>query len=210
MDPQPLSGRRAQAARNDEAILRAARTVFLRDAGAPVSAVAKEAGVGISALYRRYDGKEDLLRSLCAEGLRRFIAIAEGALAVEDEWESITGFLREIVDSDVHSLTVHLAGTFTPDEELGRLSEQANRLMARLVRRARSAGAVRDDLHVNDLPMLFEQMAAIRLPDPERTSALRRRYLTLLFDALRPEAATRRLPGSPATDGELGERWLPR
>lgn len=210
MEQQRLSGRRAQAARNDEAILEAARTVFLRDAGAPVSAVAKEAGVGISALYRRYDGKEDLLRSLCAGGLRRFIAIAEHALTVEDGWEAITGFLGEIVDSDVHSLTVHLAGTFTPDAELSDLSERANQLMTRLVRRVRASGAVRADLRVNDLPMLFEQMAAIRLPDPARTSALRRRYLRLLLDGLRADAATTKLPGSPATDEELGARWVPR
>ena len=47
--PAPLSGRRAQAARNDEVILAAARTVFVADPGAPVSAVAEEAGVGMSA-----------------------------------------------------------------------------------------------------------------------------------------------------------------
>ena len=49
----PMSGRKAQAARNDEVILDAARAVFVADPGAPVSAVADAAGVGMSALYRR-------------------------------------------------------------------------------------------------------------------------------------------------------------
>ncbi|MEK8229221.1 TetR family transcriptional regulator [Oerskovia sp. M15] len=80
----PLSGRKAQAARNDEAILAAAREVFVQDPAAPVAAVAKAAGVGISALYRRYPGKEDLLATLCAEGLRTFVGVARDASTEAD------------------------------------------------------------------------------------------------------------------------------
>ena len=57
-----MSGRQAEAARNDQRILEAARAVSLADPGAPVSAVAERAGVGIGGLYRRYRSKEDLLR----------------------------------------------------------------------------------------------------------------------------------------------------
>ena len=46
-----LSGRRREAALNDERILEAARDVFVADPGAPINEVAKRAGVGISALY---------------------------------------------------------------------------------------------------------------------------------------------------------------
>src|SRR5580700_5409294 len=72
-----LPGRQGQARRNDALILEAAREVFLNDPKAPVAAVAEHAGVGISALYRRYPSKEDLLRRLCHDGLRRFIARSE-------------------------------------------------------------------------------------------------------------------------------------
>jgi len=58
--------------------------------------------------------------------------------------------------------------------------------------------------------MLLEQMAAIHGGDDGRTWELRRRYLTLLLDSLRPEAAQSRLPGSPPSDAELGARWQPR
>ena len=68
-----LPGRKSEAARNDGAILEAARAVFLADPKAPIAAVAERAGVGISALYRRYPSKEDLLRKLCADGLRRYL-----------------------------------------------------------------------------------------------------------------------------------------
>src|SRR3712207_2958757 len=117
----PLSGRRAQAARNDTRILEAAREVFVADPGAPIAAVAERAGVGIGALYRRFSSKEALLRRLCADGLRLYIAEAEAALADEgDPWSSFVDFMRRIVDADMHSLTLRLAGTFSPTEELNR------------------------------------------------------------------------------------------
>jgi AcrR family transcriptional regulator len=88
-DPSParLSGRRAQAATNDGVILEAARAVFTADPSAPISAVAQHAGVGISALYRRYPSKEDLLRTLAADGLQRFTDELETALSDDrDPW----------------------------------------------------------------------------------------------------------------------------
>ena len=207
----PLSGRKAQANRNDRAILDAARTVFIRDQEAPIAAVAKEAGVGISALYRRYAGKEELLQTLCADGLRRYIAVAEEALADEGgAWRSFTAFISGIVYADVHSLTVNLAGTFTPTEELFQLSTDAVALADRLLTRARDAGAIRDDVGLNDLTMLLEQMTAIRIGDEERTRTLRKRYLALHFAALRPQAVDGDLPGPPPSDEELGARWIPR
>jgi AcrR family transcriptional regulator len=203
-----MSGRKAQARRNDSVILDAAREVFLRDPRAPVSAVADAAGVGISALYRRYASKEELLQTLCAEGLRRYIEVAEQALAEKGgPWDAFAGFLTGIVEADVHSLTVHLAGTFTPTEELGELVTKANALTTKLMRQALRAGAVRADLHLNDLPMLFEQMSAIRVHDKARTVELRRRYLALQLDGLRPEAKSAKLPGAHPSDAELGERW---
>jgi AcrR family transcriptional regulator len=207
----PLNGRRAQAIRNDQVILDAARAVFLRDPGAPIAAVAQQAGVGISALYRRYAGKEELLQSLCADGLRRYIAVAESCLGDEaDPWLAFAGFLTGLVEQDVHSLTVRLAGTFTPTDELHRLAEEATKLAGRLWRRARTAHAIRADLQLNDLPMLLEQMAAIHGGSADRTWVLRKRYLALLLDSLRPEAAQSRLPGRPPSNSELGARWQPR
>jgi Bacterial regulatory proteins, tetR family len=114
-----LPGRRGQALRNDAVILDAARTVFLNDPKAPVAAVAEQAGVGISALYRRYPGKEDLLRTLCHDGLRRFIAEAESAADDPDPWRALSKFLHRVVDADVHSLTVHGAPTNWPGRWCG-------------------------------------------------------------------------------------------
>lgn len=202
-----LSGRRAQAARNDKLILDAARTVFVADPDAPISAVADRAGVGISALYRRYESKEELLRHLAGEALQRYIAAVERALDSDDDpWELFAEFLREVVDADTHSLTLALAGTFESTPELDRAAEYSQELNQRLFDRTTAAGEVRDGLVVNDLSFIFEQLAAVRGGDEQRTRELRQRYLALLLDAIHDTAAPP-LPGAPPTWEEIAERW---
>ncbi|WP_280420971.1 TetR/AcrR family transcriptional regulator [Nocardia carnea] len=201
---KPLPGRKAQAARNDGLILDAARAVFLADANAPISAVAERAGVGISALYRRYPSKDVLLRTLCHDGLRRYNAEADAALAEPDGWQGLVRFLERVVDADVHSLTVHLAGTFTPDESLLPDVRHAEEVNNELVRRAHASGQLRRDATPQDLGLVLEACAAISTPDAERTGQLRRRILALLLAGLR---ADEDLPGPPPRAGEFAWRW---
>jgi AcrR family transcriptional regulator len=204
-----LSGRQAQAARNDRLILNAARAVFTADPTAPISAVAERAGVGISALYRRYRSKEDLLRTLTRDGQQRYIGETEVALASEgDPWEIFAEFMRRVVDADTHSLTLHLAGTFMPTEEQWREGERAHHLTARVIERAKTAGVLRPEIEIGDLTLLWEQLAGISLGDEERTSQLRHRYLALMLEALRAPGAAP-LPGSPPTWQEINRRFAP-
>jgi AcrR family transcriptional regulator len=206
--PAPLSGRRAQATRNDQRILDAAREVFVADPGAPIAAVAKRAGVGIGALYRRYASKEELLQRLSAEGLQQYIAAVEDALAQDDgdPWSVFSEFMRRIVDSDTHSLTLSLAGTFSPTEELNREAARAQELNVRLFERTKAAGAIRPGIEVVDISLLFEQLAAVRVADEARTRQLRHRYLALILDALRASSGTQ-LPGPPPSWEEIAQRW---
>jgi len=203
-----LSGRRGQAARNDEVILAAARDVFLADPKAPIAAVADRAGVGISALYRRYASKDDLLRTLCSDGLTRFVALAEAAAAEADSWAAFTGFLRGIVDADVHALTVKLAGTFTPTPEMRQLAGRSTEVTDALVQRAQADGRLRADMVTEDVGLLLEACSAIRVPDPVRTIELRRRHLAILVAGLAAGGAP--LPGPPPQSGEMGWRWKQR
>jgi len=203
----PLNGRRAQAARNDPRILAAARAVFIADPGAPIAAVAARAGVGIGALYRRYASKEALLRQLSLDGLQRYIAAAEATLADEgDPWAAFTQFMHRVVAADTHALTLRLAGTFTPTDELYREAGRAHTLTVRLFARTQVAGALRPDIAVDDLTLLWEQLAAIRVGDEQRTSQLRQRYLALLLDALHTPAAAP-LPGPAPSWDEISRRW---
>jgi AcrR family transcriptional regulator len=203
-----LRGRQAQAAHNDELILQAAREVFLADPTAPISAVAERAGVGIGALYHRYKGKEDLLRTLCRNGQEVYLAEIRRALASGDEpWEAFTGFLRRIVAANTHGLTVRLAGTFAPTEEQFALAEQMRSLSIELFERARGSGMLRDDVTYLDVEYLLEFLAVVKLGDASRSAELRQRHLAVIIDGLRAGRHTP-LPGTPPTWQEQTGRWI--
>jgi AcrR family transcriptional regulator len=205
-----LPGRQREAARNDALILQAAREVFIADADAPIAAVAVRAGVGIGALYRRYGSKEDLLRRLSRDGLTRYIELVEDALADTQSPElAFATFMREAVIADTHSLTLHLAGRFAPTEDLWRDGDRAAEMTAALLARTQEAGALRPEITVGDLTMIFEQLAAVAVGDAERTLQLRLRYLALFLIALRPSSGPTPLPGPPPSWHEMSTRFTP-
>jgi AcrR family transcriptional regulator len=201
-----LSGRKAQAARNDQVILEAARSVFVADPGAPISAVAKRAGVGIGALYTRYGSKEELLRRLCTDGLQLFVSETEAALAdPRDHWTAFTGFMERLVAADTSSMTLALAGTFTPTPDMFALAERSNRLLREFFEQVK--GELRPGISVHDISLVFELVAAVKLPSPERTMGLRQRYLSIILSGMRHSAAGGDLPGPPPSWQEINERW---
>ena len=202
-----LSGRRAEAARNDTRILDAAREVFLADPEAPIAAVATRARVGISALYRRYPSKQDLLRALAADGLSRYVADLEAALDSDAEpWAAYTECLGRIVEGRSQALAQRLAGTFAPTPELTALAQRAGQLADTLFRRVRRSGELRDDVSAADIVLLLETVMLVELPGPDDGAALRRRYLALLLQALHNPVEAR-LPGPPARQADLVARW---
>src|ERR1700733_491988 len=205
----PLSGRRREAARNDAGILDAARSVFLEDPSAPVSAVAARARVGISALYRRFPSKDDLLRELARDGLVRYIAELEAALADQgDPWSVYAGCLTRILDGGSQALAQRLAGTFTPTPDLSALARRAGALADEVHRTAQRDGVLRDDVSPLDVVFLLEMLSAVTLPGSDGGYALRHRYLALILQALRAPGAGP-LPDGP-DPGELAGRWSGR
>ena len=210
MTDKPLSGRKAQAARNDKLILEAAHEVFVADPGAPIAEVAKRAGVGISALYRRYPSKEDLLRKLCGDGLARYLELAREALDAEgDLWEAFRAFMRGVVVADTPSITVRLAGTFTPSPEMFKDAVEGDALNKAMLERFKSAGVLRADIVNGDLQMVTESIASIEIGDAQRTTEVRLRTLELYLEALRAPGAAP-LPGTGVSDEEMGARWIPK
>lgn len=209
-DAGPMSGRKAQAARNDDLILEAARAVFIENPDAPIALVADRAGVGISALYRRYPSKEALIGKLCLDGLRTYVALAEEAVADEgDPWESFATFMRRSVEAGTSALTVKLAGLFTPTQEHWTDSVRAFELNATLQERIVSSGVVREDFEMADVAMIFEMLSSLKLGDDARSAALRQRYLTFYLDALHDPPLRTELPAPGPKDEELSRRWEP-
>src|SRR5579863_9203225 len=207
-----LSGRQAEAARNDRRILESARAVFTADPDAPITAVAKHAGVGISALYTRYGSKEELLRTLCTDGLVIVINETETAMerinAGHDRWAVLTDFMRHLVDADTSSMTRAFAGKFAPTQEMFALANRSSELFDTFFALIRDL--LRPGIVQHDLSLVFELVAAIKFSSPERTTELRHRYLAVILGGLRATDANRDdLPGPPPAWPELTERWVP-
>src|SRR5258708_32745419 len=151
----------------------------------PAPGVPGRGGVGTAPLSRRYPYKEDMLRTLSGDGLHRYIAEAERALADDrDPWTAFAAFMGRVVTADTHSLTQRLAGTFTPTEELYRDAARAQGLNVALFERVRAAGAIRPDVVVDDIAWVLERVAALPLRDGQPTLQLRRRDLALLLARL--------------------------
>jgi len=202
-----LNGRRAEAAHNDHLILEAARAVFLNDPGAPIATVAARAGVGISALYRRYPSKDALLQRLAADGMRRYIAVAEAALpATGDPWTVFATFMRGALDAGAGSISGRFAGTFPATEEMQELGRRSNALTQQLLDRADAAGVLRHGVVVPDISLIFEQIQSVRVDTPARAAALRHRYLALVLDGLRDTAAPP-LPGPAPAWAEIHRHY---
>jgi len=181
VEDRPL---RADAARNAERILRAARTVYAElGPDAPVEAVARRAGVGERTLYRRFPAKADLVRAALDQSIAEHLMPAiEDARNVDDP----LGGLNQLIEAAIglgarehHLLTaVHRAGALTAD-----ISDSLNQALHELVRRGQEAGRVRADLVADDLPRLMAMLYGV-LPTMDSDTDGWRRYVALVLDAI--------------------------
>ncbi|HEX7299356.1 MAG TPA: helix-turn-helix domain-containing protein [Solirubrobacteraceae bacterium] len=149
---------RADARRNRERILAAARTVFARQGGdAQIDDVARAAGVGVGTVYRHFPHKDALIGELVSQKFRGFADNAERALEVEDPWEAFAGLLRTNAEFCAGDVGVQQALARGPAAwqyaaaELDRLRDTTRRL----IERAQKAGVMRADFAVEDIPMLM-------------------------------------------------------
>jgi AcrR family transcriptional regulator len=79
----PAPTRRADAERNRDKILAAARTAFADpDAEVSMAEISRRAGVGMATLYRNFPGRQELLEALYTDEVN---AVCEAAAAVDAE-----------------------------------------------------------------------------------------------------------------------------
>ena len=80
---------RADARRNRERVIAAARAVFAEHGrDAQMDDVARRAGVGVGTVYRHFPTKEALLVALALDAFERVVAEARRALENPDPWEA--------------------------------------------------------------------------------------------------------------------------
>jgi AcrR family transcriptional regulator len=91
-DPSTL---RADARRNREAILAAARRAFAeRGLQTSLDEIAKQAGVGSGTLYRHFPTRDDLVVAVFTERMAENVALVEEAQHQADPWEAFAGYIR--------------------------------------------------------------------------------------------------------------------
>lgn len=158
-EPRPL---RADARRNRERIMEAARTAFA-DSGRSVQMddVARLAGVGVGTLYRHFPTKEDLVVELVRETVQASTEAARTALTREDPGEAIEWLVREHASKMARSRGLRDAMRVIEfgDENPWNSEEKRSHAEAVLVR-ARDAGAIRADIDVDDWQALMCGLSA--------------------------------------------------
>jgi len=183
----PRRPKRADARRNYDALIAAAREAFTQDdADASLEDIARRAGVGIGTLYRHFPTRDALLETLLRA---RFDAQAERArelLTHPEPLNALQSWLAGLGDA---------TGTFRGLVELtaDALNDESSRLYAschamrevgsQLVERAKREGELRPDVTAEELLLLLHaaSWAGGHLPG----GGGMQRLLALVFEGLR-------------------------
>ena len=207
LDGMGTRGRQAEAARNDLRLLQAAHEVFTTQGfDAPVSAIAKQAGLGMGSLYRRYRTKEELLQRLCVIAMERAVEAAESAMAEPDPWAGLALYVRTCVGLRSGALAP-VAGTIEVTGEMWRTARRSDEVAERVVSRAHEAGVLRSDATMLDISLLIEQFSRPAPgPPSEEHRQVKERLLVIALDGLRAPGATE-LPGEPPSAEWYEGRW---
>jgi AcrR family transcriptional regulator len=188
---------RADARRNRERVLTAARAVFGEQGReAQIDDVARRAAVGVGTVYRHFPTKEALLEAIAVDAFERIVVIARENLAeVADPWEALTRTLwqgAEILAAD-RALSEVMGDIPGPVPVGLDVQRELNLTMAELIRRAQAAGALRADAVLDDIPMLMCGIGAATRKSHQCPGSWRR-HLAIVIDGLRAASASGPLP----------------
>lgn len=147
---------RADARRNHEAIIAAAKKLFA-DQGldAQMPDVARLAKVGVGTIYRHFPTKDELIAALVADRFQRLAEKAYEGLEAEDPWEGISEFIRSAaqIQADDRGLC-EVMGSRPQVMDAAAREVGLPELCDRLIKRAQRSGQLRRDLEWQDIPMI--------------------------------------------------------
>jgi AcrR family transcriptional regulator len=176
--PRPL---RADARRNRERVLKAARAVFgAKGREAHLEDVARRAKVGVGTVYRHFPTKDALLEALAREQFEILTRWSLEAEAEPDPWAAFNAMIwrgAELQASD--RALMEAVAAFKPS-----VAQQAAELHAsigRLMRRAQAQGMMRADASSADVQLMMCGLGSVMQMSGDGW----RRYLTVMLDGLR-------------------------
>jgi AcrR family transcriptional regulator len=170
---------RADARRNRERVLNAARDVFAESGfDASLDEIAGRAGVGIGTVYRAFPTKEALFGAVANARVADLVAEADRRADDPDPGAAFFGFLARVGAEGAAKRDMPEAITVS-----GAVQDELYRAMAVLLRRAQDSGAARVDITITDLVALMKGvMTSVRdASDPD----LVERVIAVVVDGLR-------------------------
>ena len=177
---------RADARRNREKVLRAAREAFAASGFAvPLDEIAARAGVGPGTVYRHFPTKEALFEAVVAARIEDLISDARARSDAADPGEAFFGFLA-LIGQEARSKRDLPDAIGVP----GPLQDALREALTVLLRRAQDAGAVRGDVTVTGLVAVCK-VALTALHDTSVSPATREEVLAVITDGLRPRLRVR-------------------
>jgi AcrR family transcriptional regulator len=186
---EPVKSLRADARRNHESLLGAAREVFVeRGPDVALDEIARRAGVGIATLYRRFPDRLALMRAVVLDALEVTSSIAQAA--IDDGPDPVTAlskYMHSVIEVGISAVIPTLLDhldMFGP--ELRGPRQRSAALAQQLFDDAQACGAVRVDATFGDVGLMLVRIAR-RLPGPIDAATQRElahRHVDLLLSGL--------------------------
>jgi AcrR family transcriptional regulator len=175
---------RADAKRNYEALVEAARKVLADQGGnASMEAIAKQAGVGVGTLYRHFPKRIDVVEAVYRDDVQTLVKAAEQLDAVEP-WEALSGWLAAFVAygkaKRVFLNELHEAFEKNPQLKSDN-RERITGACSHVLKRAQDAGVARKDLTGEDVMQLVSPMCI----SPTLEEGQGERLVSVILDGLR-------------------------
>ncbi|HKT00690.1 MAG TPA: helix-turn-helix domain-containing protein [Rugosimonospora sp.] len=210
MTVEPQGRLRADARRNRDQIMAAAKAVFVESGfHVPMEEIARRAGVGVGTLYRRFPDREALVRDVAEESLRALLAEARAAATEEPApWDALVRLMRSRdlrLSVRLVMLSARLWHAIRDDPGSRRFRAEIMAVLDGLVRGAQAAGAMRADVGAGDVVALVSLLLR-QVPTgfDEVSEVVLERALVLMLDGLRADPGSP-LPGRPVTTDDLDQ-----
>jgi AcrR family transcriptional regulator len=196
---------RADAQRNLQRILEAARAVFGEEGlEASVADVAQRAGVGTATIFRRFPTKDDLVAALLEQELATVVARAQAAAEAADPASALGEFFSAAVEAFIgdRCFCEATGGDLFARPRMQELVGELTAALEQLLRRARQAGAIRRDVVAEDIGFLINAVGHAGLRLEQTAPGAWRRYVEIVLSGLAPQGG-RKLAHKPPTSQQL-------
>lgn len=186
-------------------IIEVARRQLLANPESSMADIARAAEVGMSAVYRRFANRNDLIAAIALDGLEQFNALTAAFLARDPHSsETLKEWIASIVNSGALTLGPVLAGRFPVSEDHRRAAQHAYTQLQDLLRVSQEGSLLKPWVTVTDIVLMLEGIGAVRLPDPESQDMARRRLIEVALGGLAYQSQS---PTSSLNAEVLFSRW---